>query len=329
MNHPEHHVHFRPKGIKSFIKFAKDHKIPIDPQRRYIGIFFTLFSWFLVGFSTVLFQSAIKEVPIFVFFTISFFVAFVVLLIWCLASKVKLIGVENKLLILRGFLASLGYLLYAASSIWTNVIDNSMLFGCDPLFIPILMLFLFKQKIDKIEWVGLLIGFLGIAFVYSFDISSKNMIGGVVGISASMILALIIIMACYMVKLDPPLRIALYQTFIGFICVGVASLFSGQWIQSIGTKDWFFCIYSGVFFAFSLLLYLDSLYYTEVHVIGTLGYSLVLFVELINWIVYQGAVTMKTIVGSFLICAGGLTVIIVQYRNDKKKDNYPKEIGKS
>jgi drug/metabolite transporter (DMT)-like permease len=118
-----------------------------------------------------------------------------------------------------------------------------------------------------------------------------------------------------MVKKDPPLRIALYQALIGVILSGILASFDWKMPKM---HDLLFMLCMGVFFAFALFLFLDSFFYTESYIIGVLGYSLVFFVEMLNWIIYKEPIITSTIIGSLLICIGGALTIWNSYLTEKK-----------
>lgn len=310
----------------TFLKFAKEHKINIHPSKRYVGIIFTLSAWFLLAFSTVLFEESSQRNPVFVNFFFQFLAAFFAFSICMLFQGKKFfIGKETKLIWTRALLAILTYYAYFSARIWTNIIDNSLLFSTDALFVPIIMLIILQEKIASIAWGGLILGFLGAGFVYSFDIqlhSTGGIIGGVIGFSSGIGLAAIVLLTSYMVKKDPPLRIAFYQSLLGVISSGILAVAFG-W-QNPAWQDLLFMLFAGLFFAVALFLFLDSFYYTEAYILGTLSYALTLFVVIIDWIVNQQLISFKTILGSVLIVSGGIIVIISSYHHNKKKKSLKK-----
>lgn len=301
-----------------FLNFARTHKIELNPSKRYVGIIFTLVAWFLLGFCTVIFKEPYQKNPAFVNFFFQFASMFLVLLIFSIPKGLKFLKpVKLGLVLTRGFIAVITYYSYFIAKVWISDIDNSMLFSTDALIIPIILFFLLNIKIDVLGWIGILIGFIGIGFVYSFDIKLNTFhgfLGGCTGIFSGFGLGVIVILTSYMVKNDPPLRIALYQSFIGTILSGIIVLFNWEMPQ---ISDLLYMICTGTFFALALFLFLDSFFYTEPYVIGVLGYSLVFFVEIFNGIIYKETISSSTIIGSTLICTGGALTIWDSYRNDK------------
>jgi drug/metabolite transporter (DMT)-like permease len=223
------------------------------------------------------------------------------------------------LVLVRGAIAVVTYYLYFISKTWIDIVDNSILFSSDAILIPVILFLFLNVKINYLQWIGILIGFCGIGFVYSFDLKLHTLhgfIAGLIGLSSGIGLAVIIVLQSYMVKNDPPLRIALYQSIIGLFSAGMIAYFN--W-QTPTFSDSLYMIFGGIFFAVALFLFLDSFYYTETYVIGVLNYSIVLFVEGLNWIINKEPINLKTIIGSLIIILGGMITIMVTYHLDKKR----------
>ena len=302
-----------------FLNFARTHKIELNPSKRYIGIIFTLVAWFLLGFCTVIFKEPYQRNPAFVNFFFQFASMFITLLIFAIHKGLKFFKpVKLGLVLTRGCIAVASYCSYFIAKVWISDIDNSMLFSTDALIILFILFFLLKVKVRALGWLGIFIGFIGIGFIYSFDIKFNTfygLLGGSIGVFSGIGLGAVVILTSYMVKQDPPLRIALYQALIGVILSGIIALFDWKMPQ---IHDLLFMLCTGVFFAFALFLFLDSFFYTESYIIGVLGYSLVFFVEMLNWIIYKERILTSTIIGSFLICSGGALTIWNSYLTDKK-----------
>jgi drug/metabolite transporter (DMT)-like permease len=206
------------------------------------------------------------------------------------------------------------YYAYFASKIWIDVIDNSLLFSIDSLVIPLLMYIFFGVFIGRTAVIGLLAGFLGICFVNVFDFKFYSW-GGVIGISSGIGLAFIVVITSYMVKKDSPLVIAFYQSLIGVVSAGVLMCFTG-W-KSLDLINLTSIICQAVFFAVALFLFLDAFYYTEAHIIGALGYTLTLFIIFLEALILGKVIDLYSLVGTILVCGGGLTVIINRYYADR------------
>jgi drug/metabolite transporter (DMT)-like permease len=298
-----------------FLKFAHEHRIQINPKLRYVGIIFITFAYFLLANSTIFFEKVSESIPIFQIFFIQFLTVFIVYILFLLPKGFKIFKPkETKLVLFRGTIAMITYYAYFASKIWIDVIDNSLLFSIDSLVIPLIMYIFFGVFIGRTAVIGLLIGFLGICFVNVFDFKFYSW-GGVIGILSGIGLAFIVVITSYMVKKDSPLVIAFYQSLIGVISAGVLMCFTG-W-KNLDLINLTSIICQAAFFAVALFLFLDAFYYTEAYIIGALGYTLTVFIIFLEALILGKVVDLYSLVGTVLVCGGGLTVITNGYYRDK------------
>lgn len=299
----------------NFLKFAHEHRIEINPKLRYIGIIFITFAYFLLANSTIFFEKVSESIPIFQIFFIQFLTVFIIYLIFLIPKGLKIFKPkETKLIFIRGTIAIITYYTYFASKIWIDIIDNSLLFSIDSLVIPLIMYIFFRVFIGKTAIIGLLIGFLGICFVNVFDFKFYSW-GGIIGISSGIGLAFIVVITSYMVKNDLPLLIAFYQSLIGFISAGFLMVFTG-W-KSLDLINLTSIICQAIFFAVALFLFLDAFYYTEAYIIGALGYTLTIFIIFLEALILGKVIDLYSLIGTILVCGGGLIVIINGYYRDK------------
>ena len=300
-----------------FLKFAHKHRIKIDPKLRYVGIFFISAAYFFLAFSTVLFQKSSLDYPIFEIFFLQFLTVFVVYFFILFARGKGLSAFKTKetnLVFSRGIVAIITYFAYFSSKIWVDIVDNSLLFSIDALIIPLMMYFFFRVYIPRFAVVGLLIGFLGVSFVNAFDFRVSSW-GGLIGIFSGIGLAYIVVITSYMVKNDSPLIIGFYQSLIGVIFSALIMLYF-EW-KAPNFMDLISIISQGALFAIALFLFLDAFYYTEAHIIGSLGYTLTIFIIFLEALILGRIINISSLIGTVLVCGGGLTVIGSTYRQDK------------
>lgn len=309
----------------SFIKlkhFADANAVTIDSSKRYIGIIFTLFGWFLLGMNSVLNVEISKQSNILVSFFFQFSGGLLIFVLIGFVNSITnglhktasyLKPKELMLVLLRGSLGVIIFYLFSASKIWTSVVENAVLFSTEALFIPLILWIVLGRKIGMSIWIGLILGYIGVSLTYFSDVSVFN-IGGIVGLCAGFGMAFIILLTSYMVKKDPPARIAVYQMGIGVVVSGLLAML--YW-NTPPAQAIILMLFSGCIYGIALFLFLDAFYYTESFIIGMLSYSLILFTETIDWILH--GVDNKHIILTGLICiiAGGLIVIGSSYRKDK------------
>lgn len=309
----------------------KHHQVPVvTAEKRHLGIILTFVGWMLLAFYTVFFQvrtlnpnqilsNALSE--LFIEFSLAHLSMGIFFLIFCLIRGRKFLKPkEPKLIIARSAFAIISLWCYSLSRVWTQTIDNSMLYSTDAFWVVLLLAFL-GIKVGKTTIVGVLIGLAGVIFVYSFDIHSEyDLIGGVIGTTSGLTLGIITIITTYLIKQDPPIRIGLYQSIFGFISSLILAIIFGT-IEGFKMPDQtavLTMIFSGFFFALMLFCIWEAFYYTEAYIIGAISLFLPVFVEFINWIVTKETVPSSTIIGSVIISIGGIVVIWDSYAKDKK-----------
>ena len=130
-----------------------------------------------------------------------------------------------------------------------------------------------------------------------------------------------------MVKRDPPLRIGLYHSLIGIAMFGLPAIilgsFHGLFIPH--AEALITMAISGFLFALTLFCFLEAFYYTESYIIGAIAFFLPVFIIIINWVLTLDSVPFTTIVGSIIITAGGILIIISSYLTEKKDKNNTKK----
>lgn len=299
-----------------FLKYAHDHRIDIVPKRRYVGILFILFGWFLLAFSTITKEKISPEIPNFVVYFYQFLSGFLFYCIFWLFKGNKFVKMQQpKLVLIRGFLGVITYYLFVFSKIWAKSVDYSILLSTESLFVPIIMSIILKIKYKTPVWIGIIIGFIGVGLLSTFNVKIFSA-AGISGITSGALLAIIVILTSYIVYNDTPSRIAFYQSLIGVVTSGLIAIFN--W-KNPTFHDCGIMAYSGLLYALALFLFLDAFYYTEPHIIAMLGYSLVFFTELLNWITNGGIPTIGTVYGFICILFGGFVVIYNSYKEDIKK----------
>lgn len=302
--------------FRKFLKYAHDHRISIDPKKRYIGIIFILFGWFMLALSRVNFFKVSSNISPFVSFFFTFLPGLLFYSLYWLYKGNKFLKIKQwNLVLLRGILGILTYYTYYFAQSWAKAVDYSILLSTESLFVPIIMGLILRKKYPLITWIGVCTGFIGVGLLATFNVRVFS-VAGSFGIASGFGLAIMIIITSYIVYNDPPTRVAFYQLLIGVFLSGIISVFDWQW-PSI--RDMGIMLYSGLMYGLALFLFLDAFYFTEPHIIAMLGYSLVFFTELIKWISYGTIPTVRTIYGFILILIGGYMVILMSYIKDKKK----------
>jgi EamA-like transporter family. len=340
------------KRFRAFLRYAKNHRIPIHPEARKIGIVCTLIGWALIAFVETAVPISLEGRGNFLLF-INFLVAFgagtLCLLISSLFLGKNFLKItefsESKntdqtqhvthlskqerrsLVFWRGLIAVVGYMLYSWSKYNTNIIDNSALFSTDAIMYALIMTFILKIKVNAWQWVTVGIVFLGICSTVSFNVLTlnptyDNLFSLALALSSAAALAIIILLNTVIIQHEPPLRVAFFQCLIGFLCAAVVI---AGWVSldpdvySLITKDVIVnASVVGIIYAVALIFFFNAFLYSEPFLIVMLGYSVVPFTIFFSWIAGH-TIPFGDIVGAALIVFGGLSSVFLQFKADKKK----------
>ncbi|PCI94130.1 hypothetical protein COB11_04335 [Candidatus Aerophobetes bacterium] len=312
------------------------HEAPIiHSKKRHLGIILTMAGYIFYAMYTVFFQveafrSHAVNSPYALFFelTVLHFIMFLTFLAFCLAQGKQYFRCNKPWYVLLRSAMAIGILvLYSLARVWTSNVDNSMLYSTDAFWL-VLFLYMLKIQTPKGVWVGVVIGTLGILFIWSLDFSSvHDIVGGLFGTLSGVLLAITIFLTRYMVRRDPPLRIGFYNSLFGLIFFGIGTIILGS------SKGWEFpevsaipiMAVSGFIWALALFFFLEAFYFTETHIIGAIALFFPIFTETFNWAINGESLRWPTLTGSLITGAGGLVVIIASYLSDKKNSHKSKK----
>lgn len=280
-----------------------------------IGILLTLIGWLLISIQFAILKHTTKEVSPFVLFFIEFLVLSIIIFCFsCFLGKTYLIPKKPFVMILRGIFSSLGYFTFLGAIMFSSLFNASLLLNTEALFIPLLTWAFCKQKIHWIVWIGLLVGFFGTALAHPPD-NLMTKISLILGLSAGLLTAIVIVISKNLVLFDTPLRITFYHSIIAAIFGGSVAFF--HW-KMPSPHQMMVIIAAGILFGIALWLFLMSLKFVDAYLIGSLSYSLVLFSALVQWIIWREIPSLMSILGYLCVMGGGLLVIYRSYNQSIK-----------
>ena len=286
-------------------------------NRLFKGICLTFMAWVLIAVSTVAFQHLVINNSIFVTLFYIFSTAFVPLFVIALfKGRSYFVCGKPHYVLIRAVLAVGNYYTYFSSRIWITKTSNSLLFSIDTLCVPLLIYLIFKKKFSSLTWVGLLTSFFGLILVYSFKIdilSLHGFIESVICLVSGLSMAWLIIITCYIIRHDPPLRQALYTTLFGLIASAIGAWFTG-WKQP-SNADLVYMLIQGVAYAGVITLFLSACDCIEPHIVANLSHCVPLLIVFINGAFKFYPISILTYVGAVITLLGMLAVLLsTRYR---------------
>jgi FkbM family methyltransferase len=345
--------------ISRLIEFIRDYRIKISPKKRLRGVGDTLVGWGLIAISTVFTPPPLEIMSSAISFILSFGAGALFLLFYVIFKNTfngnPLAGIKDllikdstevhmdavhlaatqrrKWIYVRGFIATGGYIAYNISRIYFGVIDNSAIFGADALVYALLAFWILGMVLNSRKVLGLITASAGVFFVVFFDIQEFNWRDGIISASAGSISALcmtvIFFITAIIVRHDNPKRVAFHQCIAGLILSLLAFLLI--WLFEASANNIVFSdlsvalvkssVISGILYAIALVFFLRAFLCTEPIVIAVVGYSLGIFVILLQWLFKGELISEKDGISAFLIGLGCFFLIREEYVEDKKRAN--------
>lgn len=343
--------------FSQLIEFIRDYRIRIPATKRLSGIGDTLIGWAFIAVNTVFFPPPVELMQSEISFIFFFFSGCFALFLHTiyrhtfqgnLVDGIKDLLIKNdtethtdavhlsipqriRWIYFRGFIATGGYIAYNISKIHFGVIDNSEIFGADALVYAVLAFLILHEVLNIKEIAGIVIASLGVFFVIFFDIESFDLKNGLIAVTAGIISAIamsvIFFITGIIVRHDSPKRVAFHQCMSGLILAIVVLLltvfFKGvnhdlhfPAVSMVLVKD---SLISGVLYAISLVFFLRAFLRTEPIVIAVVGYSLGIFVILLEWLFNGEVIGAKDGISALLIGLGCFLLIHQEYVKDRKK----------
>lgn len=337
-----------------FINLVKNHRIPLDPNKRYIGVRDNLIGWALLAATAVFFKVPSGLIPTELNFFVQFSSGAVVILfsviiygifqgmglkgyqILNIQGTQALIGRgilnENQrflLIYIRGSIASVGYMSYEFAKEAMGIIDTSA------IQVTLLAFFLLRQHFDLREWIGVLIAVIGVTSILYFNAQGSTQVealwGYAFGVASAAILMIIIIMTSIIIQHDYPVRMAFHQCLCGVILTLIILAFSKEDISFAGFSylDLGNAMASGICYAGAILFFFRAFLFAEPFVNAITGYSLVLYVAIFQSILHKELVSFEDVISSVLIAVGYGIFMLQEFSQVKKKSSLEKALDSS
>lgn len=314
---------FKKSGKKQIRESVLQHQYAVyfSSTRLFKGLTLTFIGWLIAASSTVTFQHLVISNSIFVTLFFVFLSAFTPLFIWsCFKGRSFFICGRPGYITIRSLIAVTNYYTFFTSRAWIST-SNTLLFSLDTLFVPVLIYIMFKKRLSSLTWIGLVTGLIGLGFVFSFRLqihTLQNVLEATVCIISSLFMAWLIIISCYIIRDDPPLRQTLYTTFTGVVFSAIGILFTGWETPSM--PDLTYMVTQGLIYSTMVMLYLHACDCIEPHVFATISHMVPLLIIFMNGIFKLYPLTVSTYIGS-AVTIGGILIVILSTRFQIKEED--------
>lgn len=211
--------------------------------------------------------------------------------------------------LLRGGMGMGGFLLFMAAAKLVNLVNANVLLNTTPMFIPLLAWLVLKQRIPINLWKALAVGFAGMVIVVQPNASLFDKPGDLLGLAAGFVCAVEFLAVKALGRSESAFTQLVYFLAIGSLA---SSLMMVGRFQSITADQLLLVLASAICLLSFQLLLIRSYSFADPSAIGAFQYSSVVFAGLIGWIWFDQIPNLGVVVGTLLICTGGVLSLLWQ-----------------
>ena len=186
------------------------------------------------------------------------------------------------------------------------LLDSVLLSNAAPLFIPIVVYVWFRKSVQPLVWASLLIGLAGIILIIKPGPQMFQNPASLLALVAGAFSALALVATNKLAETDPPTRILIYN--FGFSTCLLLPLFFWAW-KPLTSKQWLLLLAIGIFYALTQYLIILAYRYASATELSPFNYTVVIFSGLLGWWFFGNVPDATAVIGTILICAGGILSI--------------------
>lgn len=210
----------------------------------------------------------------------------------------------------RGALWIAATIMFFTSLKYLGLAEATALIFVAPLFITALSAVLFGETVGWRRWFAVLVGFLGVLIAIRPGSSAFQTVS-LLPIATAFVYAILMLSARWVDSRESVWTLLLYMTGTG----AVLSLFlvSFVWIP-VRTGDWGLFIAVAIFGTAGMTLMTQAFRLAPAVVVAPLDYSAIIWATLLGWIFWNEIPDALTFVGTAIIIASGVYIIVREHK---------------
>lgn len=212
-----------------------------------------------------------------------------------------------RLQLFRSVAGSVCQLLFFMAVRSTPLLDSVLLSNAAPLFIPLVVYAWFGKTVRPAVWLSLAIGLAGIVLIIKPGPQMFQNPASLVALTSGFFSALALVATNKLTETEPPTRILVYN--FGLSTLLLTPLFVWVW-KPLTAKQWFLLAGVGVSYAVTQYLIIRAYRYASAAELSPFNYTVVIFSGLLGWWVFGNVPDPLAVVGTVLICGGGILSIV-------------------
>lgn len=211
----------------------------------------------------------------------------------------------------RAIFGTAASFLYMLSMKYIPIVNATLLFNTAPIFIPFLAIFWLKNPVTPRVWLAVLLGFIGIVVIIRPTEEIFTQEGNLIALASGIALAIAYTMVKILSPTDPASRIIFYYLFIGTL-LQLPLLYIAGPLPPLDT-----CLLAaicGLVLMIVQFLLVKAYTYAQVAHVGVFQYASVVFVGILNWMIWNIIPPPIDLLGVALVTIAGIMII----RSQKK-----------
>ncbi len=226
-----------------------------------------------------------------------------------MVARHGLVGLKSDhagMLVVRSLVGSGAQLLFFASLAGLPLLDASLLSNSAPLFIPLIVWVWLRKPVQGVVWVSLAVGLVGVVLVIHPGPQMFRDPASLVALGSGVLSAISLTVTNRLAETEPPYRVLFYN--FGISAVGLLPVAVWMW-RPIAGRQMLLLVGIGVLFALTQYFIILAYRYASATELSPFNYSVVVFAGLLGWVFLGNVPGVGALVGTALICAGGIVSI--------------------
>lgn len=289
-------------------------------QSLLLGVIFSLLSAFCYSALTTLIKinGVSISVPILIFIQSAFCLVFIlpIMLFKFGPSALNLkqfSSIKKQHLLRTLFSLGISYCLFLAIK-KISYFDAVLLYNAFPLFVPALAFVLLGTTMNKRLWPFILIGFLGVAFTLNIDFNLISF-GMLIALISALCAAGSIVMMRKISATDNSVKSLYYYFFMSTIISGIIAI---PELNELSSSPLMLLIEMSVLFFFVQYFLVLAATFSTPQVVSSMYYSNIIFSLIFAIFLLNSHMTIGVLIGMVFIVLGGMGVIYLQKKSNKK-----------
>ncbi|NGX39126.1 MAG: Riboflavin transporter [Chlamydiae bacterium] len=286
-------------------------------KKKIKGAGLVLLAWVFFTLVIALSRPASKSTSVPAVLLFQNIVSLIILTPWMLYKGKKSFRLRKVNILLIRSLA--GYLSFAFTFLAvqrTSLVNAMLLSNSAPLFIPLVIWLWKRVTIPRRLWIGIAIGFIGIAIILQPDCNFINR-GALFAIAAAICLSISMISQRRLMKTEKVYSVLFYYLFISAL---LSTPFAIAYWKPIDMSTLLLFLVIGLCFILGQICFLNALGFEKPSFLGSFNYSAVVYGALFEWLIWHNYPGWICIVGIAIVCTGGIIVILQGGDSTKKGD---------